>query len=123
MANTGHVMGARIETDMRRDLFDHLQHLSFSYFDETKIGQIMGRITSDLFDVTEFAHHCPEEFFIAGLKIVVAFCILCPMNLWLTLIIFAVLPVMLVVFGLFQPQNAGTVLKIPGFRWAKSTPK
>lgn len=102
MANTGHVMGARIETDMRRDLFDHLQHLSFSYFDETKIGQIMGRITSDLFDVTEFAHHCPEEFFIAGLKIVVSFCILCPMNLWLTLIIFAVLPVMLVVSVYFN---------------------
>ncbi len=62
----------------------------------------MGRITSDLFDVTEFAHHCPEEFFIAGLKIVVSFCILCPMNLWLTLIIFAVLPVMLVVSVYFN---------------------
>ena len=60
MASIGHVMGARIETDMRRDLFDHLQKLSFSYYDNTKIGQIMARITSDLFDVTEFAHHCPE---------------------------------------------------------------
>ena len=96
MASIGHVMGARIETDMRRDLFDHLQKLSFSYYDNTKIGQIMARITSDLFDVTEFAHHCPEEFFIAGVKIVASFCILCPMNLWLTLIIFAILPVMLV---------------------------
>lgn len=96
MASIGHVMGARIETDMRRDLFDHLQKLSFSYYDNTKIGQIMARITSDLFDVTEFAHHCPEEFFIAGVKIVASFCILCPMNLWLTLIIFAILPLMLV---------------------------
>ena len=94
MASIGHVMGARIETDMRRDLFDHLQKLSFSYYDNTKIGQIMARITSDLFDVTEFAHHCPEEFFIAGVKIVASFCILCPMNLWLTLIIFAILPLM-----------------------------
>ncbi len=94
MASIGHIMGARIETDMRRDLFDHLQKLSFSYYDNTKIGQIMARITSDLFDVTEFAHHCPEEFFIAGVKILVSFCILVPMNLWLTLIIFAILPLM-----------------------------
>ena len=72
MANIGHVMGARIETDMRRDLFEHLQKLSFSYYSNTKVGQIMARITSDLFDVTEFAHHCPEEFFIAALKITVS---------------------------------------------------
>ena len=69
-------MGARIETDMRRDAFDHLQKLSDSYFANTKVGQIMGRITNDLFDVTEFAHHCPEEFFIAGLKGVISFIIL-----------------------------------------------
>lgn len=94
MANTGHVMGARIETDMRRDAFDHLQKLSDSYFANTKIGQIMGRITNDLFDVTEFAHHCPEEFFIALLKGVISFAILAHMNVWLTLIVFAVVPVM-----------------------------
>lgn len=96
MANIGHVMGARIETDMRRDLFAHLQKLSYSYYDNTKVGQIMARITSDLFDVTEFAHHCPEEFFIAALKIVASFAILASTNLWLTLIIFSVIPVMLV---------------------------
>ena len=95
MANIGHVMGARIETDMRKDLFSHLQKLSFTYFDNTKIGQIMARFTSDLFDVTEFAHHCPEEFFIAGLKITVAFIILAQVNLWLTLIVFAFIPIML----------------------------
>ena len=95
MANIGHVMGARIETDMRRDLFEHLQKLSFSYYSNTKVGQIMARITSDLFDVTEFAHHCPEEFFIAALKIAVSFAILSPINVPLTLIIFAVIPVML----------------------------
>ena len=87
---------------MRRDLFAHLQKLSFSYYDDTKVGQIMGRITSDLFDVTEFAHHCPEEFFIAGLKIVASFCILFPMNPLLTLIIFVVLPVMLAVSVYFN---------------------
>ena len=63
MADTGHIMGAKIETDMRRDLFAHLETLSHSYFAEHKVGQIMARITSDLFDITEFAHHCPEEFF------------------------------------------------------------
>lgn len=96
MANVGHMMGARIETDMRRDLFSHLQELSYSFFDNTKIGQIMGRMTSDLFDVTEFAHHCPEEYFIAALKIIVSFLILAQTNLLLTLIIFAIIPVMLI---------------------------
>lgn len=95
MAYTGHIMGAKIETDMRQDLFAHLQKLSFSYYDETKIGQIMARITSDLFDITEFSHHCPEEYFIASLKIVVSFIILANVNLWLTIIIFSIIPIML----------------------------
>ncbi len=96
MAYTGHVMGARIETDMRQDAFDHLQKLSDSYFNNTKVGQLMSRITNDLFDVTEFAHHCPEEFFIAFIKALAAFIILAQVNLSLTVIIFAVVPVMVV---------------------------
>lgn len=96
MAYTGHVMGAAIETDMRKDAFAHLQKLSDHYYSNTKVGQIMSRITSDLFDVTEFAHHCPEEFFIAFVKAVVAFLILARINLLLTLIIFAMIPVMVV---------------------------
>ncbi len=95
MQSQGHVMGARIETDMRTDLFAHLQQLSFSYYNNTKIGQIMGRITSDLFDITEFAHHGPENFFISGIKVVISFCILSGMNVYLTLMIFAVLPFMI----------------------------
>lgn len=95
MQNVGHVMGAKIETDMRRDLFSHLQELSYSYYSNTKVGQLMARITSDLFDITEFAHHCPEEFFIAGIKIVFSFVILCSTDVWLTLIIFAIIPVMI----------------------------
>ncbi|MDR0851736.1 MAG: ABC transporter ATP-binding protein/permease [Clostridiales Family XIII bacterium] len=95
MANIGHVMGAKIETDMRRDLFSHLQELSYSYYSNTKVGQLMSRITSDLFDVTEFAHHCPEEFYIAVLKIVVSFTILCSVNVPLTIIIFAIIPIMI----------------------------
>ncbi len=96
MQSVGHIMGSKMETDMRNDLFHHLQQLSFSYYGETKVGQIMARITSDLFQVTEFAHHCPEEFFIAGIKIVVSFTVLCGMNIPLTLMVFAVLPFMLV---------------------------
>ncbi|RGX54430.1 ABC transporter ATP-binding protein [Anaerotruncus sp. AF02-27] len=96
MANIGHMMGAHIETDMRSDLFAHLQRLSYNFYDSNKIGQLMARITSDLFDVTEFAHHCPEEFWIAGLKIAVSFVILARTNLWLTLIIFSIIPLMLV---------------------------
>ncbi len=94
MANMGHIMGAMIETDMRRDAFSHLHKLSGNYFNNTKVGQIMSRITSDLFDVTEFAHHCPEEFFIAAIKIVVSFAILATISLPLTLFVFSFVPLM-----------------------------
>ena len=96
MQSVGHIMGSKMETDMRGDLFHHLQKLSFGYYSEAKVGQIMARITSDLFQVTEFAHHCPEEFLIAGVKIVVSFTVLCTKNLPLTLLMFAVLPFMLI---------------------------
>ena len=94
MQSQGHIMGVYIETDMRRDAFDHLQRLSGAYYSSHKIGQIMGRITNDLFDVTEFAHHCPEEFFIAAIKIVVSFIILSRASLPLTILIFLWLPLM-----------------------------
>ncbi len=97
MAYTGHVMGTMIETDMRRDAYGHLQSLSDTYYSNTKVGQIMGRITNDLFDVTEFSHHCPEEFFIAGIKAVFSFVILSGISFWLTLLLFLVVPVMVVV--------------------------
>ena len=96
MQSVGHVMGTHIETDMRRDLFAHLQELSHAYYSNTKIGQLMSRITSDLFDIAEFAHHFPEELFITSLKIVVVFVLLCGMNATLALIIFASLPLMIV---------------------------
>lgn len=94
MTSVGHIVGARIETDMRRDLFNHLNKLSFAFFNNTKVGQIMARITSDLFEITEFAHHCPEEFLIAFLKFVISFIILAGMNFWLTVIIFITVPLM-----------------------------
>lgn len=104
MASIGHIMGTKMETAMRKDLFQHLQKLSYSYYDNTKVGTIMSRITSDLFDVTEFAHHCPEEFFIAGVKIVVSFIILCTVNIPLTLLLFAVLPVMMLCLKYFKTR-------------------
>lgn len=102
MTSVGHIMGTKIETDMRHDLFEHLQKLSFSYYDNTKTGTLMSRITNDLFDVTEFAHHCPEEFFIAGIKIVCSFILLCTMSVPLTLIVFSIIPVILVVLIYFR---------------------
>ncbi len=97
MQSQGHIMGVYIETDMRTDAFAHLLQLSDTYYSNAKIGQIMGRITNDLFDVTEFAHHCPEEFFIAGIKIIASFIILCRCSVLLTLLVFACLPFMAVV--------------------------
>lgn len=96
MQSMGHIMGAHIETDMRSNLFSHLQQLSFSFYNNTKIGQIMSRMTSDLFDITEFSHHCPEEFLIAFFKIGVTFVILLSVNVPLTLLIFLMLPALLV---------------------------
>ena len=97
MSSIGHIMGVHIETDMRHDAFDHLLRLDHTYYNNTKVGQIMGRITNDLFDVTEFAHHCPEEFFIAGIKIAASFLILCQSSVLLTLVVFACVPLMGVV--------------------------
>jgi len=102
MASVGHIMGTHLETDMRRDFFGHLQKLSFSYYDNTKVGTLMSRMTSDLFDVTEFAHHCPEEIFIAGVKIICSFVLLCGMSVPLTLIVFSIIPPMILALSFFN---------------------
>ena len=104
MASRGHIMGTFIERDMRNDLFAHLQTLGFAYYSNAKVGQIMARITSDLFEVTEFAHHCPEEFFIAGIKIIIPFIILMGASPALTLIIFAMLPLMMACTRFFNKR-------------------
>ena len=113
MSDMGHVMGAKIETDMRRDAYNHLQKLSNTYYNNTKVGQIMGRITNDLFDVTEFAHHCPEEFFIAGIKTVISFIILANINLPLTLMIFLCVP-LIIFFSLFVAMMLNRKMKCRG---------
>ena len=92
MTYNGHVIGTHMETDMRTDAYEHLQKLSNTYFNNTKVGQIMGRITNDLFDVTEFAHHCPEEFLIAAIKGIVSFIVLVRINAPLTIVLFLLIP-------------------------------
>lgn len=90
----GHIMGAKMEYDMRNEIFEHYQKLSFSFFDNQKTGQLMSRITNDLFDITELCHHGPEDLVISIIKFVGAFIILIQINWQLTLIVFAFLPIM-----------------------------
>ena len=94
ISNQGHVMGAKMEYDMRAEIFDHLQKLSFSFYDDQKVGQLMARITTDLFDITELMHHGPENIILSVIKIVGAFIILMSINPALALAAFAVLPFM-----------------------------
>lgn len=96
IANYGHVMGTKIEYDMRAEIFAHLQKLSFSYYSNQKVGQLMSRITTDLFDITELMHHGPENIILSVIKIVGALVILININPKLALAAFAVLPFMFV---------------------------
>ncbi len=88
----GHVVGVRIQADMRRELFDHLQKLPFSYYDDNKTGVIMSRMTNDLFEISELAHHGPEDVFLSLITLVGAFVMLALINVYLALIVFAVVP-------------------------------
>ena len=94
IGNYGHVMGAKMEYDMRKEIFEHMQKLSFSFYDDAKVGQLMSRITSDLFEITELLHHGPENIILSVLKIAGAFLILVNINGWLVLAAFIVLPFM-----------------------------
>ena len=96
ISNFGHVMGAKIEYDMRAEIFNHYQKLSFSFYDDQKVGQLMSRITSDLFDITELLHHGPENLAISFIKIIGAFVILTSISLKLTFAAFILVPIMFV---------------------------
>ena len=96
IGNYGHVMGAKIEYKMREEIFNHMQKLSFSFYDDAKVGQLMSRITTDLFDITELLHHGPENIILSLLKILGALIILSRINGYLTLAAFIVLPFMIV---------------------------
>jgi ATP-binding cassette subfamily B protein len=91
----GHVLGVRMEYDMRKDLFDHIHKLSFNYFDNTKTGHIMSRLVNDLNEISELAHHGPEDIFIAAVTLLGSFIILATIHLPLALIVFALIPIML----------------------------
>lgn len=104
IANYGHVMGARIEYDMRAEIFEHYQKLSFSFFNNQKVGQLLSRIMSDLFDISELLHHGPEDLVISFIKIIGSFVILIQIDVRLTLIAFAFVPVMLVYAAYFNTR-------------------
>lgn len=96
IAYFGHIMGARIEHDMRNEIFEHYQKLSFTFFDNQKVGQLLSRVTSDLFDISELLHHGPEDLVISLIKFVGSFIILVRINTTLTVITFAFVPVILI---------------------------
>jgi len=108
IGNYGHVMGAKMEYNMRAEIFDHMQKLSFSFYDDAKVGQLMSRITTDLFEITELLHHGPENIILSLLKIVGALVILIRINWILALAAFILVPIMFI-FAYFlnkQMKNA-----------------
>ena len=100
----GHLMGVYMETDLRNELFEHYQKLSFSFYDNQKVGQLMSRITHDLFPLTELYHHGPEDLVISIIKIVGAFLILININIKLTLLIFIFIPIMVMIVFYFYKR-------------------
>ena len=100
----GHMIGTDIQAQMRRDMFAHLQKLPFSFFDDHETGKIMSRLTSDLFDISELAHHGPENLIVSTVMMIGSFVYLCMINIWLTLIIFVCVPVLLAVAIYFRTK-------------------
>ncbi len=96
VSSQGHIMGARMESDMRQDLFNHYEKLSFSYYDRNNTGEMMSKLVSDLFDISEFAHHGPENLFISLIKIIGSFILLSLIHVPLTMILLCVTMIMLV---------------------------
>ena len=92
----GHVMGVRMQAQMRSDMFNHLEKLPYSFYDNHETGKIMSRMTSDLMDISELAHHGPENIIISSASIIISFSYLCTINPWLTMIIFACVPFLLI---------------------------
>lgn len=108
ISNYGHVMGAKIEYDMRAEIFAHFQKLSFSFYDDQKVGQLMSRITSDLFDITELLHHGPENLIISLIKIIGALAILLSINIKLAIAAFALVPIMIIYAYFFNKKMKRT---------------
>lgn len=100
----GHIFGVRVEADLRRDLYAHMESLSFGFYDKNRTGVLMSRVTNDLFEITELAHHGPEDLFISTVTLVGAFCIMCSIEWRLALISFSIVPLFLV-FTIFQRRK------------------
>ena len=100
----GHLLGVRMEADIRRDLFSHMQDLSFSFYDKNRTGQLMSRVTGDLFEITELAHHGPEDLFISSVTILGAFCIMLTIQWQLALVVFAVIPIFILFTALTRKK-------------------
>ena len=110
IAYFGHIMGAKMEADMRRDIFGHYQKLTFAFYDNQKVGHLLSRITSDLFDISELLHNGPEDLVISVIKIIGSFAILLAVNVKLALVAFAFIPVM-AVFAFYFNGKMGKAFK------------
>lgn len=100
----GHVMGVRMQAQMRSDMFRHLEKLPYSFYDNHETGKIMSRMTSDLMDISELAHHGPENLLISTISVIVSFVYLCTINPWLTLIIFACVPFLILIASVLRKR-------------------
>ncbi len=100
----GHMVGTRMQEQMRMELFTHLEKLPFSFFDDNETGAIMTRMTNDLFEVVELAHHGPENILTSSIMIVLSFIYLCTINIWLTLIIFTCVPLLIIVSAYYRKR-------------------
>ncbi len=100
----GHVMGVRMQAEMRSDMFRHLEKLPYSFYDNHETGKIMSRMTSDLMDISELAHHGPENLLISSISVIISFIYLSTINIWLTLIIFACVPFLILIAAFLRKR-------------------
>lgn len=112
MQSLGHIMGAKIERDMRADVFNHLLTMDTEFFNDARIGALMSRITTDLFDITEFSHHVPEEVLVGAIKLILSFVVLLTINWKLSLIIYIIIPIMFVVSSQKRKQFRQATMEV-----------
>jgi lipid A export ATP-binding/permease protein msbA len=107
----GHVMGVKMQAQMRSDMFNHLEKLPYSFFDDHETGKIMSRMTNDLMDISELAHHGPENLLISSISIIASFVYLCTINWWLTLIVFACVPFLILITMLLRKKMRSAFMR------------
>ncbi len=107
----GHVMGVKMQAQMRSDMFNHLEKLPYSFFDNHETGKIMSRMTNDLMDISELAHHGPENLLISSISIIASFVYLCTINWWLTLIVFACVPFLILITMLLRKKMRSAFMR------------